>query len=146
MIYTDHPDYVDPSVDHDEDDGTMPNSIGELADAIIGHKIVAVDKDVTVKDKYGSRTATKLTLDNGETVSMIEVNDCCAYTDLEEIIEHLPSVEHAVTGITTSEGYTRWHILADLGEIMELRVGWSCGNPFYYGYGFEIAVNAEESD
>jgi hypothetical protein len=23
---------------------------------------------------------------------------------------------------------------------MGLKVGWSCGNPFYYGYGFDIAV------
>jgi hypothetical protein len=23
---------------------------------------------------------------------------------------------------------------------MQLKVGWSCGNPFYYGYGFDIQV------
>lgn len=29
---------------------------------------------------------------------------------------------------------------AVVGDVMELEVGWSCGNPFYYGYGFSINV------
>jgi hypothetical protein len=49
-------------------------------------------------------------------------------------------VEHAILGVGTTEGYTKWHIYADFGDVMQLDVGWSCGNPFYYGYGFDIAV------
>lgn len=37
-------------------------------------------------------------------------------------------------------GFTKWHIYADMGDVMELDVEWSCGNPFYYGYGFDIVV------
>ena len=43
-------------------------------------------------------------------------------------------------GVGTTGEYTRWHIYADLGDVLELTVGWSCGNPFYYGYGFYIDV------
>lgn len=29
---------------------------------------------------------------------------------------------------------------------MELEVGWSCGNPFYYAYGFDIQVAPLEGE
>lgn len=28
----------------------------------------------------------------------------------------------------------------DMGDVLELNVGWSSGNPFYYAYGFNIRV------
>ena len=71
---------------------------------------------------------------------LVDTDDCCAYTDLEEIILNLDKIDHAILGVGTTEGYTKWHIYADLGDVVEMQVGWSCGNPFYYGYGFEIAV------
>ena len=45
-------------------------------------------------------------------------------------------------GVGTTDGFTRWHIYADMGDVLELEVGWSCGNPFYYGYGFNITVES----
>lgn len=86
-------------------------------------------------------------MSNGSRVELVDTNDCCAYTELESIIEKLPNITHAITGVVSSNGYENCHILADFGEIMELRVGWSSGNPFYYGYGFEINVKpVDESD
>lgn len=117
--------------DPDADDGTMPENVETFADAIIGHRIVSVEKN--------GRSA-KLTLDNGNTVEINEDGDCCAFTDLDEVIEHLPSIDHIVTAVRPSGDYTEWHILADFGDIMTLKVDWSPGNAFYYGYGFNIRV------
>jgi len=43
-------------------------------------------------------------------------------------------------GVGTTAQYQTWHIYADWGDVLKLEVGWSCGNPFYYGYGFDIDV------
>jgi hypothetical protein len=129
----DYRDYVDPTVSEDDDDGTMPRCVAELADAVIGHRIVKVD---------GDYNKTRLHLDDGRTVALVGESDCCAFTDVEAIwfAEHLPSTDHLITSVATTDGYTRWHILADAGSVLELTVGWSCGNPFYYTYGLTVTV------
>ena len=58
----------------------------------------------------------------------------------QDVILNLDRIEHVITGVGTTDGYSVWHIYADLGDVVELKVGWSSGNPFYYGYGFDIAV------
>ena len=115
----------------DYDDGTMPANVAELGEAVIGHRIVSSEQE------GGTFT---LTLDNGTRVKLRNTSDCCAYTDLEGFLEHPEMVDHAILGVGTTDGYTKWHIYADFGDVMELSVGWSCGNPFYYGYGFDIYV------
>jgi hypothetical protein len=115
-----------------DDDGTMPANVEELGKAVIGHRIVSADQE------SGGFT---LTLDTGARVKLLDTSDCCAYTELEEFFAHPEMVEHAILGVGTTEGYTKWHIYADFGDVMELKVGWSPGNPFYYGYGFDIAVS-----
>ncbi len=124
-----------------EDDGTMPHNVETLAEKIVGHKVVEVRKDMTVEGTYAWRnTGTGLVLDNGHIVVLVDTDDCCAYTELQEVIEHLPSADHVITNVTPEADYYTWHIFADLGEVLELKVGWSSGNPFYYGYGFDIYV------
>lgn len=124
----------------DDDDGTMPDSRDALAQAVVGHRIVSVEKGVEAKGKYYTETGTAITLDNGKRVVLLEQSDCCAFTSLEAFLLHPELVDHVITGVGTTDGYTTWHIYADMGDVLELTVGWSCGNPFYYGYGFEIAV------
>ncbi len=119
--------YAEEVLGPDDDDGTMPASRQELADAVVGHRIVNVQENV-------------ITLDNGKRVVLRSTDDCCAYTELEAFLLHADKIDHVITGVGTTEGYTRWHIYADMGDVLELTVGWSCGNPFYYGYGFDIAV------
>jgi len=119
-------------LDGNEDDGTMPANVAELEKAVIGRRIVSSERET-----YG----LVLTLDDGTRVSLANTSDCCAFTDLEEFFSHPEMVEHAITGVGTTEGYTKWHIYADFGDVMELKVGWSPGNPFYYGYGFDIAID-----
>lgn len=113
------------------DDGTMVNNVNELSDAVVGHKIV----DVTRTDKSGY-----ITLDNGKVVELLAGEDCCAYTELEAFLLNPELVNHIITGVGTTDGYETWHIYADMGDVLQLTVGWSSGNPFYYGYGFYIKV------
>jgi hypothetical protein len=135
--------YVTEELDPDEDDGTMPGNVETLAEHVVGRRIVAVEKGVSVPSEYewrGPVTGTALVLDNGKRVALVDTDDCCAYTELQNVVLHLDRIEHVIMGVGTTEGYTRWHIYADLGDVVELEVGWSCGNPFYYGYGFDISV------
>lgn len=125
-----------------DDDGTMPENVATLAEHVIGHRIVSVEgRD---PDGWGRDSVLALTLDNGVRVCLADTSDCCAYTELQEFFLHPERVDHVITGVATTEGYTKWHIYADYGDILELTVGWSCGNPFCYGYGFDIFVEDAE--
>lgn len=124
----------------DNDNGTMPENVDTLREAVIGRKIVSAEKRA-VEGRWGrSETALVLELDNGTQVELVDTDDCCAYTSLESFFLDPKAVDHAILGVGTTEGYTKWHIYADFGDVMQLEVGWSAGNPFYYGYGFDIAV------
>ena len=124
----------------DRDDGTMIDNVDALRQAVVGHRIVKAENKSYPSRWGGTTSAFCLTLDDGTEVRMADTGDCCAFTELEQFLLHPDKVDHIITGVGTTEGYTRWHIYADLGDIMELTVGWSCGNPFYYGYGFDIDV------
>lgn len=133
--------YATEVLDEKDDCGTMPENVEALRQAVIGHRIVSVEKDVKVLSHWRrNETATVITLDGGKRVKLVDTDDCCAFTALEAFLLHPEMVDHAILGVGTTGGYTTWHIYADAGDILELTVGWSCGNPFYYGYGFDIAV------
>lgn len=119
----------------DEDNGTMPENVEALEQAVIGRRIVSAERGYE-----RSSSGLILTLDDGTKVQLAETSDCCAFTDLEEFWIDPSSVDHVILGVGTTDEYTVWHIYADFGDIMRLKVGWSCGNPFYYGYGFDITV------
>lgn len=136
--------------EYDDDDGTMPDNVDTLRAAVIGRKIVSAEKKI-IAGSWRSSHGLVLELDNGTQVELVDTSDCCAYTSLESFFLDPKSVDHAILGVGTTNGYTVWHIYADFGDVMRLAVGWSCGNPFYYGYGFDIAVkplviNAEVID
>lgn len=119
------------TLDPDDDDGTMLDNVAELASHVVGHRIVSV--------KQASRV-TVITLDNGKCVELADTDDCCAYTELGAFLMHPESVNHVIMGVGTTDGYTVWHVYADMGDVLKLMVNWSSGNPFYYGYGFDIRV------
>ena len=146
--------YPPDHVDDDLDDGTMPQAVADLATAVVGRRIVSARREKINPADYtpvndGAYWPTwiagdeplVLTLDDGRRVALVEEGDCCAYTEVQKFLQHPASIDHAITGVATEDGYTRWHILADLGDVMTLDVEWSCGNPFYYTYGFTIAVS-----
>lgn len=122
------------------DNGTMPANVETLAEAVVGHKIVSAEKRY-IKARYGRETkGFVITLDDGTEVQLANTNDCCAYTELEQFLLHPDKVDHVIMGVGTTDHYYTWHIYADYGDVLELTVNWSCGNPFYYGYGFQINV------
>lgn len=140
--------YPTETLDPDDDDGTMPDNVEALRQAVVGHRIAKAERSVVrVTDpEYGwpeAGEALVLTLDDGRSVVLMNEADCCAYTELEAFLAHPERVNHVITGVGTTDGYTRWHVYADMGDVLELTVGWSCGNPFYYGYGFNIVVSDE---
>lgn len=120
----------------DEDNGTMPENVAKLTKHVVGHRIVSAIKE---------GRAFQITLDNGKRVVLENTNDCCAFTYLKAFLLHPERVDHIITGVGTTGGYTTWHIYADMGDVLEMTVGWSAGNPFYYGYGFNIRVAASEA-
>jgi hypothetical protein len=134
--------YADETLDEMDDDGTMPDNVDTLRDAVVGHRIVSVEKDGT--GRYGG-TRTVITLDSGKRVTLEDTSDCCAYTELDSFLLHADRVDHVITGVGTTDGFTTWHVFADMGDVLELSVGWSSGNPFYYGYGFTISVSDDDA-
>lgn len=127
-------------LDPDEDNGTMVGNVDELRQQVVGHRIVSAQWG-TAKQWYGSETkAFIITLDNGKKVKMLNTDDCCAYTDLNKFLVRPDLIDHIITGVGTTNGYTNWHIYADMGDVLELDVNWSPGNAFYYGFGFDIQV------
>lgn len=135
--------YVEEVLDKDEDDGQIVQNVEQLEKTVIGRRIVSAERKM-VASRYTWRTkeeeAFVITLDNGDQVQLYDTDDCCAYTSLRNFLLHPQSVDHVIMGIGTTDEYTTWHIYADFGDVMALEVGWSCGNPFYYGYGFDINV------
>jgi hypothetical protein len=125
-----------------DDDGTMPSNVEQLRQEVVGHRIVSAEKAKRSGsyNYWGSMEGLRLTLDNGKQVFLCDTSDCCAYTELEQFLLYPDMVDHVITGVGTENGYSKWHIYADMGDVLELTVGWSSGNPFYYGYGFDIVV------
>ena len=128
--------YPEDNVGPEDDDGTMPLSVDALREAVVGHRIIRTE---------ANGNSLTITLDDGTCVEMIDSSSCCAYTDLNSFLMHPTRVDHIITGVGTTGGYTTWHIYADMGDVLELSVNWSCGNPFWYGYGFEIRVTEPKS-
>jgi len=124
------------------DDGTMPANVNELADAVVGRRIVKAEKRPYRPETLWVHAdeAFYITLDNGTEVRMVNSENCCAFTALESFLLNPQLVDHMILGVGTTDEYTRWHIYADLGDVLALEVSWSCGNPFFYGYGFHIDV------
>ncbi|MEU3729949.1 hypothetical protein AB0E81_11150 [Streptomyces sp. NPDC033538] len=135
--------YAEEILDSDCDDGTMPDNVDTLRRAVVGHRIVKAGREEVTVTRWGSsrtEAAFVITLDNGKRVALRDTDDCCAYTELESFLLHPERVDHIITGVGTTDGCATWHIYADMGDVLELSVGWSSGNPFYYGYGFDISV------
>lgn len=132
--------YPTETLDPDDDDGTMPANVATLASHVIGHRITAAERR-TAPNQWGRHLeALVLTLDDGTEVALHDTDDCCAYTALNSFLLDPTAVDHIITGVGTTDAYTVWHIYADWGDILKLEIGWSAGNPFYYGYGFDIHV------
>ena len=119
-------------------DGVMEDSAYDLADRVIGRKIVSV----TERDGWNSGGLV-LTLDNGKRVYLRDGGDCCAYTAVESFFLHPEGIDHVITNVNTEGDYSTWHILASGIPVLDIEVGWSEGSG-YYSYGFNIEVEDAE--
>jgi hypothetical protein len=131
--------YPEEILDPEDDDGTMPGNVAALSEAVVGHRIVSAEK-VTKQYRWNTEECLELALDDGTRVYLADTAECCAYTGLDAFFLDPASVDHVIMGVGTTDGYETWHVYADYGDILQLTVGWSSGNPFYYGYGFDILV------
>lgn len=135
-----------------EDDGTMTENVQELRNVVVGRKIAKAEKRTLTDSEIAAIKSSEkyfrdyheeyliLELDNGHQVLLGDSSDCCAYTRLGQFMYNPAGVDHMILGVGTEDGFDTWHIYADFGDVMKLDVEWSCGNPFYYGYGFDIRV------
>ena len=129
--------YDEETLGPEDDDGTMVGNVTALREGVVGHKIKSAER---VEGTF------VITLDDGRQVTLRNTGDCCAHTTLESFLLRPDRVDHVITGVGTTDGYTTWHIFADLGDVLSLTVEWSCGNPFYYGYGFDITVTSTNEE
>lgn len=120
---------------YDEND-LMPGNCEAFANTIIGHKIVEVRW-------AGAWHDATFVLDNGKKVTLRGVSDCCAGTDVYDLVQKLPTLDHVITAVKPSGDYHVWHIMAGMDEVIGLDVTWSAGTG-YYMYGFEIEVEEAE--
>lgn len=121
----------------------MEENVSELAGGVVGHKIVKagwVDRDFGGKYSYYGPTQFEIELDNGKKVYLTNTDDCCAYTELNSFLLNAELVDHVIMGVEAEDYFSRWHIYADMGDVLALDVSWSSGNTGYYGFGFHIEV------
>jgi hypothetical protein len=155
LFNRDHPELPvypveNPNVSYDNnDDGTIVENVENFAKEVVGRRIVSAEqKTVTTTYSWGDsrKDCFELTLDDGTRVQLFDFGDCCAYTYVTDFLLHPESVNHVILGVGTTDEYNVWHIYADFGDIMAMQVEWSCGNPFYYAYGFDIRVVPVEEE
>ena len=119
----------------------MPANVAKLGEAVIGRRIVSAEKGEVAREYYGLSDGRILTLDYGTKVSLVDTADCCAYTDAGGV----PPAPRDGRSRDPWGGHNgRLHEVAHLRRPRR-RAGAStsagrAGNPFYYGYGFDIAV------
>lgn len=121
-------------------DNTMNDNVVELAEEVVGHKIVSAGwTEIPHEWASFNEKVFQITLDNGKRVILRNTDDCCAFTELETFLFYADRIDNIVTRVETEDDYSKWHIIADMSDVLELTVGWSEGSG-YYGYGFSIEV------
>jgi len=122
------------------DNGTMPEAFENLHKALVGRKIVEVEKV-----KYEGRwdqgyddPKALFHLDDGTVVKVGRINDCCALGTFD--LENVPKEINArVMAVEAAEDYSKAFILTE-GPLLTADTTWSPGNPFWYSYGFWVKI------
>lgn len=141
---------MDDEYDPEYEAEVMQGSVNEFSQRVVGEKIVAVERrDVEFDEDgyvgYGRPKETVFTLSNGHQVILGDTEDCCAFTEVEDF-EFLTLTDHAITRVETDEGFQDWFIYAESVPVVNLKVAWSPGNPYYYGFGFTVRVKENNGD
>lgn len=127
------------SYDDDYEAEVMGGSAVEFQTAIVGRKIVKVERIVRDYSGTAFSQGVQFTLDDGRVVELHDTNDCCAFTEVKDF-EILADLDNVITSVTTVDGYQKWYVYAAGIPVVGVYVDWSPGNPYYYGFGFSITV------
>lgn len=134
----------DDGTDEDYEAEVMGGSAQELEEAVVGRRILSVEKVGHPRGLY-RRDGIKLSLDDGSTVFVDNTDDCCAFTEVGDF-KFLENTENVITSVTTDKDFNKWFVYAGNAPVLEMDVAWSPGNPYYYGFGFEIRVEKKENN
>lgn len=116
-------------------DDTMDDSFTELANRVLGRKIIHAEHGEHERDSHYRHAGLIITLDDGSRFMVEDSGDCCAYTSLGKFAFN--KVDNAVTELETDGDYTKWRVIADGRDVLTMDVDWSEGSG-YYMYGFEF--------
>jgi hypothetical protein len=128
--------------EYSEDAATeeVRGQVAELADAVVGHKIVSAER-TQVKSWWGGTYETLvITLDSGKQVHLNDTSDCCAYGEVAAFLLDPSNIDHIITSVTANDDCSTWYVLADMHQVLSLDVAWSEGNYPYYSFGLNIDV------
>lgn len=67
-------------------------------------------------------------------------SDCCAYAEVLEFLFNADKVDHIITDVSLNSGEYEINILADMDDVLALRIRWSEGSGYGYSFGFKIKV------
>ena len=117
----------------------MARQAQELADAVVGQRIIKVEQRKV--SEWGREKALVLTIGGGREVILQPTSDCCARSELADFIHNADTIDHIITKVVVDDEYERWYILADIHQVLALRLDWYEGNYPYYTFGFDITVS-----
>lgn len=109
----------------------MESVAEDLESVLVGRRIVKAEQ----KTNYW----LELTLDNGTVVEVEDVSNCCAYGEVTAFLLNPDSIDHVITSVKDCDGYTEFHVLADMVQVLKLDVSWFEGSG-YYSYGLNIRL------
>lgn len=116
----------------------VTESVADLSKEIVGHRIVEV---LTPRDDdYDFDYGTMIVLDNGKRVVVEDTSDCCAYAEVLEFLFNADKVDHVITDVSLNSGGYEINIVADMDDVLALRIRWSEGSGWGYSFGFKIKV------
>jgi len=117
---------------------TVAESVTDLSKEIVGHRIVEVL--TPSDDHYDFSYGTMIVLDNGKHVVIENTSDCCAYAEVLEFLFNADKVDHIITDVSLNSGEYEINILADMDDVLALRIRWSEGSGYGYSFGFKVKV------
>lgn len=131
-------------------DDVMDANVDELKEHIVGHRIVSAERRERVRiSDYNGRVITntwfEITLDNGKRVTLRDTDDCCAFTSLSGFLLNVENIDHVITSVEADDGFEKWHVYANMLEVLQLDVDWDPSNG-YYGYGFSIEIDNQKDN
>jgi hypothetical protein len=117
---------------------TVKESVTDLSKELVGHRIVEVL--TPSDDHYDFSYGTMIVLDNGKRVVIENTSDCCAHAEVLEFLFNADKVDHIITDVSLNSGEYEINILADMDDVLALRIRWGEGSGYGYSFGFKIKV------